>query len=139
MAECGQATLVFTVLCCLSDVFIGNVPGSPSPPPPACDLRWTEAFWAIVQEGLASTDLLTRKRSLHLTRKVLASLSHDQSLSHQASEQGTFWWCAQQQPSLLTLWTDLLLVLETLEEKQVCVRVCVCVCVCVRWCLPRCT
>ena len=135
--ESNSLELVLTLLCCLHDVFIGQDESSPfsrSYPTslfnstggrPVLDLRKEDDFWAIVQDGLNSPDPLSRKRCMYLLHCVLVSVqkscgdSDGDSGDIVSSSNWIFWWEPGSAKQLLAVWDDLVLVLETLEEKQV--------------------
>ena len=135
--ESNKMELVLTLLCCFHDVFIVHDDCSPfttSFPTDLfkatgyrtlLDLRKEDIFWAIVQEGLTSSDPLSRKRCMYLLHCVLVSVQKvgrggdgrgEESVS---SGNWVFWWAAGSTKRLTAVWNDLVLVLETLEEKQV--------------------
>ena len=140
--ESNKMEVVLTLLCCFHDVFIVHDDSSPfSTSFPAdlfettgacalLDLRKEDVFWAIVQEGLTSSDPLSRKRSMYLLHCVLVSVQKGDSGSGErgireggkervSSGNWVFWWEAESEKQLAAVWNDLVLVLETLEEKQV--------------------
>lgn len=113
---------------------------------PVCDLRKEGVFWNVVQEGLTSSDPLARKRCMYLLHSVLASVStrkegagksqaEDEVMAKVGgpscgvgvassdgavvSEGWMFWWSTESEEKLAQVWSDLVLVLETMEEKQV--------------------
>lgn len=136
--------LVLVLLCCFTNVFISCHPASPfsSRLPgflragPACDLRREGVFWRIVQEGLMSPHPLARKRCMFLLQCVLASVRREGGGEGGRGEGevvvvveaeecgGVFWWSVECERDLAPVWDDLVLMLETMEEKQVmCVSV----------------
>ena len=129
--ESNKMELALTLLCCCHDVFIIHDDSSPfSTSFPAdlfeatggcalLDLRKEDTFWDIVQEGLTSSDPLFRKRCMYLLHCVLVSVQKEQGGERVSSENWVFWWEAGSAKQLLAVWNDLVLVLETLEEKQV--------------------
>ena len=129
--ECNESDLVLAVLCCFSDVFIYHDGSSPFLSPfssqllekcPIMDLKVKETFWAIVQNGLTSSDPLSRKRCLYLLHRVLVSvkqLASNGKKGAMASGGWVFWWSDSHGRELQASWDDLVLLLETLEEKQV--------------------
>ena len=134
--------LILALLCCLSDVFLSCNSSSPfsflcrALPDGACgpvfDLRMEYQFWEIVQHGLVSPDSFARKRALYLVRSVLDSVRGG-GVEEIYSEESVFWWTPECKQELASVWDDLVLVLETMEEKQVCF-LCVCVQhVCIYW------
>ena len=129
--ECNESDLILAVLCCFSDVFVYHDAGSPFVSPfsaqllekcPIVDLRSEETFWAIIQNGLVNADPLSRKRCLYLLHRVLVSV---QQLALNGRERvlacsgWVFWWDGSHARELQASWDDLVLLLETLEEKQV--------------------
>ena len=121
--------LILALLCCLSDVFV--FPSKCSPflslcqptllaacGGPVLDLRVEVQFWQIVQEGLVSGDTFARKRAMYLLHLVLDSV-RDGGVEEVASAENLFWWSSEYRQELVTVWNDLVLVLETMEEKQV--------------------
>ena len=135
--ESNSSEFVLTLLCCLHDVFIGRDESSPfSRSYPTSlfdaaggrallDLRKEDDFWAIVQDGLTSTDPLSRKRCMYLLHCVLVSVQKScggdggGGGGSVSSSNWVFWWETGSAKLLMAIWDDLVLVLETLEEKQV--------------------
>ena len=134
--ESNKMELVLTLLCCFHDVFIVHDDSSPfSSSFPTdlfeatrgcalLDLRKEDIFWAIVQEGLTSSDPFSRKRCMYLLHCVLVSVqkpggSGGGDGERVSSMNWVFWWEAANAKRLLAVWNDLVLILETLEEKQV--------------------
>lgn len=130
--DCSESDLMLITLCCFHDVFICHNKSSPfaSPFPPEVlsnapilDLRLNSTFWSIVQEGLVSSDPLARKRCMYLLHCVLMSVQGHklQSRSGQSikSDKWVFWWDEGYAEELQKAWDDLILILETMEEKQV--------------------
>lgn len=136
--------LTLTLLCCFSDVFISYSHTSPflsrlqgvplqDGKGPVRDLRAEPLFWSIVQEGLASPESLSRKRCMFLVQCVLASVrgagGGEEGVASVRGAGGgkegvasggwVFWWSATSDEALRTVWDDLILILQTMEEKQV--------------------
>ena len=65
------------------------------------DIRSEEKLRSFIQDGLASDDLLTRKRAMYLLKKIV-------EVSHSNFKE----W---------TMLNDFILLFEILEEKQVCI------------------
>ncbi len=123
--EFSANDLVLTLLCCFSDVLIGFDKSSPFSSSfsstvleasPIVDVRMSGLFWSIVQEGLTSPDPLSRKRCVYLIHRVLKSVQETSVAV--AAPQGVFWWEQQSAKELDAVWGDLVLLLETMEEKQ---------------------
>lgn len=125
VVESRALGLALALLCCFSDVLIATDPHSPfsSGFPtgvadlcPLLDVRVESEFWVVVGEGLASSDPLDRKRGAYLLHRVLTSVRGGGEV---VSEGGEFWWSVECDSALGAVWEDLLLILDTMEEKQV--------------------
>ena len=128
--ESNSLDVALTLLSCLHDVFIVHDDSSPfSLSYPAnlfdvtgghalLDLRKEDTFWSIIQDGLTNPDPLSRKRCMYLLHCVLLSVQKS-SGEAVSSASWVFWWDSESAKQLLAIWNDLVLVLETLEEKQV--------------------
>lgn len=131
--EADGFMLVSTLLCCFCDVFIRHDSSSPfsvafdakviGRTGPVVDLRQKQVFWAILQRGLSSSDPLSRKRCKYLLHRVLVSVrqDHDEDCGSGdvACDNFVFWWSEPNREQLENVWGDLMLLLETIEEKQV--------------------
>ena len=129
--ELNGLEVVLTLLCCFHDVFIVYDESSPfsssfpkdllelSKGQALLDLRKEDDFWAILQDGLTSADPLLRKRCMYLLHCVLVS-TQKAGKENVSSSRHVFWWESRFAKQLSAVWNDLVLVLETLEEKQVC-------------------
>lgn len=128
--NCSSQDLIFTLLCCLHTVFIYYNPSSPFTRKvptsshttlnnPLFDVRTKGTFWGIIQMGLVSPDALTRKKCMYLLHCVLNSVQSDNGSSSVASDENVFWWEKETVEDLQKVWNDLILILETMEEKQV--------------------
>lgn len=128
--------LILTILCCFSNLFISYDHTSPfssllpkflsERQSPVHDLRGEAVFWSIVQEGIASADPISRKRCTYLVQCVLTSVRGMEGRGEVggeemilAAEGGVFWWSAKCNKELGVVWDSLMLVIETMEEKQV--------------------
>lgn len=126
-----SSDLVLTILCCFSNLFVSYNHSSPfscllpkflsGRPTPVQDLRTEPVFWSIVQEGLASSDPISRKRCTYLVQCVLASVrgKEEEEAGVLVVEGGVFWWSGKCNKKLGSAWDSLMLILETMEEKQV--------------------
>ena len=145
--ESNSTDLVLTLLCCLHHLFIRSSPLFASYSVPVrdysplsvtlVDVCLNDTFWKIVQSGLTDPDPLSRKRGMFLLHKALCSVEivstksgktgnsedrggRDVGVGH--SEGCVFWWgCANEEEhlKLQSVWEGVVLLLETLEEKQV--------------------
>ena len=75
-------------------------------------------FWTIVQCGIHSKNPLTRKQAMYLVKRITDIC---QTLSYDVGDysQGLFWWKSNQADQQGKVWEDFILLVETLEEKQV--------------------
>ena len=119
--ESRSIDLCLTLLCCLVHVFVpGRAPLAPNirpTPVPFYDVRGHRTFWEILQFGLIDFDPLNRKRCQFLLDSVLESVS-----GYGVVNGGeVFWWnyCDDEEKEMKGVWSDIMLMLETLEEKQV--------------------
>ena len=120
-------------------------PPPPPPPPPGndgdgslqhcmalIDVRVKKSFWRIVQIALVDTNPLSRKRGAFLLHKVLHSVDmlpagsgkkgkREGNFGTGHSEGCVFWWgCGsdEEHKEMQSVWEGVVLLLETLEEKQ---------------------
>ena len=139
--ESRPLDLILTLLCCLVHIFIhfdlplvqissslaSNIQSSPDPVYDVCRHR---IFWDIIQSGLIDSDPFARKRCMFLLNQILQAVKirtknkgfvlHD--------EDYVFWWGSVDDKEWVEwaeteaekVWYDIILLLETLEEKQVC-------------------
>ena len=133
-----SSDLILTMLCCFSDFFIFYNNTSPfalqfphlslDGNGPLFDVRKEVIFWNIIQEGLICADPLCRKRCLFLVQCALASVKGRDGKSCDSGKKGVvlvesrewiFWWDVEFHDELSAVWGDLVLILETMEEKQV--------------------
>lgn len=139
--EIRPLDLILTLLCCLVHIFIHSDPplvqtsssltlNIQSSPDPVYDVCISRIFWDIVQSGLIDSDPFARKRCMFLLDQILQSVKirskkkgfvlHD--------EDYVFWWGSVDDKEWVEwaeteaerVWYDIILLLETLEEKQVC-------------------
>lgn len=128
-----SSDLVLTIICCFSNLFVSYNHSSPfssllpkflsGRPTPVHDLRTEPVFWSIVQEGLASSDPVSRKRCMYLVQCVLASVRGEEEGGGEVgvlvAKGGVFWWSGKCSKELGSAWDSLMLIIETMEEKQV--------------------
>ena len=83
-----------------------------------------DQFWSLLQTGFYNRDPLTRKRTLYLLKRILEITEKNQVAicgKGKNSEHGSplFWWKVEDSKELSNTWDDYILLVETLEEKQV--------------------
>ena len=138
--EVQQLDIVLTLLCTLVHVFVpllsSIIPRAPTAKLSdnlSRDMRGNKVFWEVVQCGISDSDPLSRKRSLFLISRVILSLEgpnghegahnkvtmEDDTAGAMSSEGFIFWWDKSHKDMLHSIWEDVVLMLETLEEKQV--------------------
>ena len=102
----------YTILCGLADFFSG---------PDNHNLFLQAEFWEIIQQGLVVNEPLTRKRSMYLLKRALDLLDKQPCDLLVLSEKGShiFYWSCDKKDSLMNIWHDYVLLMETLDEKQV--------------------
>ena len=102
----------YTILCGLADFFSS---------PDNHSLFLQADFWEIIQQGLVLNEPLTRKRSVYLLKRALDLLDKQPCNLLVLSEKGShiFYWSCDKKDSLMTIWHDYVLLMETLDEKQV--------------------
>ena len=77
-------------------------------------------FWLVLQSGFYHSNSLTRKQAMYLLKRILDTLDKsDVSVSDSSLADVKFWWSLQAKKELLNVWNDYILLMETLEEKQV--------------------
>ena len=131
LVEGSPLGLSLSLLCSFSDLFIARNKLSPFAGAfsaqvldlcPLLDVRGEGAFWGAIQRGLGSGDPLDRKRGMYLLHRVLGSV---QGGGWEGVGEGeVFWWGREWEGQLDAVCSDLLLILETMEEKQVECDVC---------------
>ena len=102
----------FSILCGLADFFCS--PGN-------YNLFDKPEFWEIIQKGLVLNEPLSRKRAMYLLKRALDFLDKQPCDLSVASEKGSsiFYWVPEKKESLRSIWQDFVLLMETLDEKQV--------------------
>jgi len=77
-------------------------------------------IWHIIQSGVFHESSLTRKRAMYLLKRLLDVIqTQNIELIPEECEQPRFWWTDSQKTQLSELWMNYILLVETLEEKQV--------------------
>lgn len=109
-----------SMMCSMANFFL---PVTDEPVQP--DIRQYRAFWELVQLGLYNDNPAIRKRSMYLLKRIIDTCEKSDSdliatdPSSENSSLAYFWWSKQQQKNLSKIWEDVILLLETLDEKQV--------------------
>lgn len=123
--EMRALDVVLTLLCCLSDWFLPTRPPLPGTVQASKGLGVCseKAFWEVIQHGLTDRDPLSRKRCRYLMERALSWVKELKYEGQFCSEGEVFWWASNQDErdikEVTEVWEGLLLLLETLEEKQV--------------------
>ncbi|XP_061172743.1 probable methyltransferase TARBP1 [Saccostrea echinata] len=78
------------------------------------DLKCKDDFWRIVQQGVSRKVPSSRKQTMYLLKRV-TDMCHSCNVGVQSET--LFHW--KPKDNLLEVWEDYILILETLEEKQV--------------------
>ncbi|XP_041351948.1 probable methyltransferase TARBP1 isoform X2 [Gigantopelta aegis] len=106
-----QQTLL--ILCSLAD-FLFPVTGEPL----GIHLKCSNHFWMIVQQAMVHTNPLTRKRAMYLLKRII-DICEKQFADVSAGACPVFVWKKASEKEFSKTWEDVVLILETLEEKQV--------------------
>lgn len=111
--ETESTTKTFAILCGLADFFCS--PGN------SYNLFDKPEFWEIIQNGIVLNEPLSRKRSMYLLKRSLDVLDKQLDDLSVVSKKGNriFYWASTNKDSLRSLWQDFVLIMETLDEKQV--------------------
>lgn len=111
--ETESTTKTFAILCGLADFFCS--PGN------SYNLFDKPEFWEMIQNGIVLNEPLSRKRSVYLLKRSLDVLDKQLGDLSVVSKKGNriFYWASTNKDSLRSLWQDFVLIMETLDEKQV--------------------
>lgn len=111
--ETESTTKTFAILCGLADFFCS--PGN------SYNLFDKPEFWEMIQNGIVLNEPLSRKRSMYLLKRSLDVLDKQLGDLSVVSKKGNriFYWASTNKDSLMSLWQDFVLIMETLDEKQV--------------------
>ena len=141
--ETSRADMALTLVCCLHHLYLdsstslfttGTSNGQTTPTHSVLvDVRTRKQFWDMVQSALVSSDPLSRKRGMFLLHRALSSVDmlpccrsggrkerSDMGCGH--SKGCVFWWGCGSDKEVVDVryvWEGVVLLLETLEEKQV--------------------
>ena len=102
------------IVCSLADFFF-PVSGFPL----GMDLRCSGHFWELVQQAIVHVNPITRKRAMYLLKRIM-DICETQSVELPDGMCPMFTWKKTCQKEFSKTWQDVVLILETLEEKQVC-------------------
>lgn len=86
------------------------------------DIGTTDLYWSIIQAGMSSEDTLERKRSIYLLKRTVDMCEKgitDVTVRGGADDVPKFHWTKHNEAGLTKVWGDLIMLVETLEEKQV--------------------
>ena len=115
--EMNTLDLALTVLCCFVDQFLGSSRDNGTSL--LLDLKTSSFFWSVIQDGLGHSDPLNRKRSSFLLQHSLKLVFSKRTSCDFTTSDHVFWWKKQYEAELKIIWEATVLLLETLEEKQV--------------------
>lgn len=108
----GTFNQTYAILCGLADFFYtcGNE-----------SLFHKAEFWEIIQKGLVLQEPLSRKRAMYLLKRTLDLLDKQPCDLLVQNDKGLqiFCWSRNKKDSCMRVWQDYVLLMETLEEKQV--------------------
>ena len=79
-------------------------------------------FWLVLQSGFNHSNSLTRKQAMYLLKRILDTLEKSDMAvnTNSMSDDVKFWWHPETKKDVSNVWNDYILLMETLEEKQVC-------------------
>ncbi|KAJ8308141.1 hypothetical protein KUTeg_013015 [Tegillarca granosa] len=87
------------------------------------DVRQKNLFWKIIQSGIPNRNTLVRKQSVYLLKRIVDTCERleETLVSDMDNDQDSplFSWNRDKRAQLSKVWEDFLLLVETLEEKQV--------------------
>ncbi|XP_046546005.1 probable methyltransferase TARBP1 isoform X2 [Haliotis rubra] len=86
------------------------------------DLRCSDSFWEMLQGGLYSVNPVSRKRSLYLLKRIVDTCERnnvDVNTDMTGGACPIFQWKTSAKTDLALIWEHYILLVETLEEKQV--------------------
>lgn len=111
-----EADILNIYLCGLSNFFF--------PIDNSCNIniRNEQVFWEIVQKGLNSENPLSRKQSVYLIKRnidICEKLNLDVNSNFNGHDVPLFWWSKDKEKNLVKVWEDLVMLLETMEDRQV--------------------
>ncbi|XP_021353649.1 probable methyltransferase TARBP1 [Mizuhopecten yessoensis] len=106
------------LLCSLANYFLpaeGNMVAE-------VDLRKFTSYWSIIQAGFGSENTLVRKQCMYLLKRTVDLCQQggvDVKLQDTTEHPPKFCWTKLGEAGLSKLWEDVIMLVETLEEKQV--------------------
>ena len=106
------------LLCGIADVFFPTSGFTPA----VTSLLQNSDFWTVLQTGFFHPSSLTRKRTIYLLKRIIDIIDTENiQLGHTSDgqEQPRFWWTCSRRGELTEMWMNYILLMETLEEKQV--------------------
>ncbi|XP_076099114.1 tRNA (guanosine(18)-2'-O)-methyltransferase TARBP1-like isoform X1 [Mytilus galloprovincialis] len=111
-----EADILNIYLCGLSNFFF--------PIDNSCNIniRNEQVFWEIVQKGLNSENPLSRKQSVYLIKRnidICEKLNLDVNSNFNGHDVPLFWWSKDKEKNLVKVWEDLVMLLETMEDRQI--------------------
>ena len=106
------------LICALADWFFSDIGSSAVMTKLLCKTE----FWVVLQSGFYHSNSLTRKQSMYTLKRILDTIEKNEVAINcdSMSDDVIFWWRPEAKKDVSNVWTDLILLMETLEEKQVC-------------------
>ncbi|XP_060062675.1 probable methyltransferase TARBP1 [Ylistrum balloti] len=86
------------------------------------DIRTFESYWSIMQAGICSENTLVRKQCIYLLKRTIDLCQQgkmDVKLQDAGEHVPKFCWIKQEEAILRKTWEDVIMLVETFEEKQV--------------------
>ncbi|XP_033733974.1 probable methyltransferase TARBP1 [Pecten maximus] len=105
------------LLCSLANYFL---PAEGNYTVAEVDIRTSESYWSIIQNGIRSEDTLVRKQSIYLLKRTIDLCQQGEvDVRLQDAGEHTAKFCWTKQAGLSKIWEDVIMLMETFEEKQV--------------------
>ena len=106
------------LICALADWFFSDIGSSAVMTKLLCKTE----FWVVLQSGFYHSNSLTRKQSMYTLKRILDTIEKNEVAMNgdSMSDDVIFWWHPEAKKDVSKVWTDFILLMETLEEKQVC-------------------
>ena len=117
--DSSHHSTAYGITCAMIDKFL---PNETNQGPCAFDLRREMQFWKFIQQGMTHLDPLSRKRCMYVFKRILDTTSKERieiTVKEQDGICPLFWWNNKSSRVLWEKWKSFILLMESLEEKQV--------------------